>query len=177
MQVIPLRPLAPNPTSKLNILGHDCDPLGMNSAQVGVLEQPNQVSLGRFLQSRNGTALEAEIGLEVLGNLSHQPLERKFPDKKLRALLVLPDLPQCHRPGPEPVWLLHSSGGGSRLPSGLGRELLPRSLPSSRLASRLLGTGHLEIVRVLKDCLFILEKVQKISVVDGMLWFQRVFIV
>ena len=37
-------------TGQLDILGHDCDALGVNSAQIGVLEQTDQVSLRCFLK-------------------------------------------------------------------------------------------------------------------------------
>ena len=70
-------------TSKLNVLGHDGDALGVDGAQVGVLKQADQVALAGFLQGHDGSALESEIGLEVLGNLSHKPLEGKLSDQQL----------------------------------------------------------------------------------------------
>ncbi|RDX80287.1 hypothetical protein CR513_39185, partial [Mucuna pruriens] len=82
----------------------------MNGAEVGVLEETNKISLRGLLERRHGRALEAEIGLEVLRDLADQPLERELPDKKLRALLVLSDLAECHRPRPEAVRLLHAAG-------------------------------------------------------------------
>ena len=36
-----------------------------------------------------------------------------------------PDLPERHRAGPVAVGLLDASGGGGRLPGGLGGQLLP----------------------------------------------------
>ena len=47
-----LSSLAPDPPGQLDILGHDGDTLGVDSAQVGVLEQPDQVSLTGLLQRR-----------------------------------------------------------------------------------------------------------------------------
>lgn len=44
-----LSPLAADSSSQLDVLGHDGDPLGVNCAQVGVLEQSNQVGLAGFL--------------------------------------------------------------------------------------------------------------------------------
>ncbi|CAL8998564.1 unnamed protein product [Prunus brigantina] len=137
-----LSPLPSNSTSKLDVLGHNGDPLGMNGAEVGVLKETYQVGLRRLLQRRHGAALEPEIGLEVLSNLSHKPLERKLADQELSALLVLPDLSQRHSPWPETMRLLHSSGSGSRLPSSLCCQLLARGLPSGGLTSSLLGTSH-----------------------------------
>jgi hypothetical protein len=45
-----LGPLTTDTPSELDILGHDCDTLGVDGAQVGVLEKPDQVSLGSLLQ-------------------------------------------------------------------------------------------------------------------------------
>ncbi|RXH85197.1 hypothetical protein DVH24_041965 [Malus domestica] len=139
-----LSPLAPNPASKLDVLGHYGDPLGMNSAEVGVLKQTDQVRLRRLLERRHRAALEPQISLEVLCDLPHKSLERKLADQELSALLVLPDFPQRHSSRPETVGLLHSTGRRSRLPSSLSCQLLPWSLSSGGLASSLLGTSHLE---------------------------------
>ena len=40
---------APDAPRELHVLHHDRDSFGVNSAQVRVLEQPDEVSLGRFL--------------------------------------------------------------------------------------------------------------------------------
>ena len=52
------------------------------------------------LKSSNSGTLESEISLEVLSNLTDQPLEGKFSDKQLSALLVSSDFPQGDRSGP-----------------------------------------------------------------------------
>ena len=44
-----LRALATDAAGKLNVLGHDGDTLGVDGAQVGVLEEANKVGLGGFL--------------------------------------------------------------------------------------------------------------------------------
>ena len=49
----------------------DGNTLGVNGAQVGVLEQGDEVRLDGLLKSTNGGGLEAEIGLEVLGDLTN----------------------------------------------------------------------------------------------------------
>ncbi|KAL8140193.1 hypothetical protein V2J09_006214 [Rumex salicifolius] len=92
-------PLAPNPPSKLNIFRHNRDSLSMNSTKIGVLKQTNKVSLSGLLKRSYSGALESEIGLEILGDLTHQPLEWELSDEKLSALLVLPDLSQRHLAG------------------------------------------------------------------------------
>ncbi len=54
----------------------DGDTLGMDGAQVGVLEQRDEVRLNRLLESTDGRGLESQVGLEVLGNLTN--LEMKL---------------------------------------------------------------------------------------------------
>merc|ERR1712215_339208 len=137
-----LRPLAPDPPCKLNILGHDSDPLSVDGTQVGILKQANKVGFTRFLESHHSGGLEPQISLEILSNLPHQPLEWQFPDQQLRRLLVPPDLPKSHSARTVPVRLLDSSSSWSRLPSRFSGKLLPWSFPSCRLTSSLLGSGH-----------------------------------
>ncbi len=45
--------------------------LGVDGAEVGVLEERDEVRLDRLLKSTDRRRLEAEIGLEVLGNLTN----------------------------------------------------------------------------------------------------------
>ena len=45
-----LGPLAADPPGQLDVLGHDGDPLGVDGAQVGVLEQADQVGLAGLLR-------------------------------------------------------------------------------------------------------------------------------
>jgi len=59
----------------LDVLGHDGDSLGVDGAQVGVLEETDQVSLAGLLQSHDSRALEAQIRLEVLDDFTHQTLK------------------------------------------------------------------------------------------------------
>ena len=44
--------LAADPPGQLDVLGHDGDPLSVDGAQVGVLEEADQVGLGGFLKGR-----------------------------------------------------------------------------------------------------------------------------
>ncbi len=74
---------------ELDVLGHDRHTLGVDCAQVGVLEEPHEVSLRRLLQRQDGLRLKAQVGLEVLRDLSHKPLERELADEQLGGLLVL----------------------------------------------------------------------------------------
>merc|ERR1719471_31060 len=137
-----LGPLAADPPGELDVLGHDGDPLGVDGAQVGVLEETDQVGLGRLLEGANGRGLEPEVGLEVLGDLPHQALEGQLADEQLGGLLVPPDLTEGHGSRAVPMGLLDAPGGRRRLPGGLGGELLPGGLASGGLPRGLLGTGH-----------------------------------
>merc|ERR1719244_976797 len=128
-------------TGQLDVLRHDGHPLGVDGAKVGVLKQTNQVSLTGLLQSHNGRALETEVGLEVLRNLSDQTLEGQLANEQLGGLLVTTDLTERHCTRPVTVGLLHPTGSRSALTSSFGGELLPRSLASGGLASGLLGSG------------------------------------
>jgi len=56
--------------SKLHILGHDGDTLGVDGAKVGVLEQRCQVSFGGFLKGHDGMGLETKVGLEFPCNFT-----------------------------------------------------------------------------------------------------------
>lgn len=64
----------------------------MDSAKVGVFEEGDEVCLDRLLESADGRALEAEIGLEVLSNLTDKTLEWQLADEELGRLLVATDL-------------------------------------------------------------------------------------
>ena len=150
--------LATDPAGQLHILGHDCDPLGMDGTQVGVLKQSNKVGLAGLLQSLYRRGLETNRGEEGLCNLPHQPLEWQLPDQKLSGFLVTFNLSQSHRPRSVsikskisvsfqwqypilPVWFSNSSTGRSthatrRSLSKYSRNLHRPSwcLPSCRLS-------------------------------------------
>ena len=51
------------------------DPFGMNSAQIGVLEERDQIGFARLLQRANGSRLKAQIRFEVLGYFTNEPLK------------------------------------------------------------------------------------------------------
>ena len=54
-----LRAFTTDATGQLDVLGHNGHTFGMDSAQVGVFEETNQVSLTSFLQGHHGRTLEA----------------------------------------------------------------------------------------------------------------------
>lgn len=114
--------------------GLDGDTLGVDGAQVGVLEQGDEVRLDRLLQRADCGRLEAEVGLEVLRDLTDETLEGELPDEELRRLLVATDLTESDGTGLVAVGLLHTAGGGGRLAGSLGGELLAGGLATSGLA-------------------------------------------
>ena len=137
-----LSTLSTDATSELDVLGHDGHTLGVDGAQVGVLEKTNKVGLASLLEGHDGGALEAEISLEVLGDLTDKTLEGQLADQKLSGFLVTTDLTESDGSRPVTVGLLDTSGGWCTLASGLGGQLLAGSLSSGRFTGGLLGTSH-----------------------------------
>jgi hypothetical protein len=84
-----LRSLTAETAGKLDVLGLDGDTLGMDGAEVGVLKERDEVGLDGFLKSAYGGGLEAQVGLEVLGDLTDETLEGQFADEELGGFLVL----------------------------------------------------------------------------------------
>jgi hypothetical protein len=71
---------------------HDGDTLGVDSTQVGILKETDQVCFRCLLQCQDSGRLEAEVGLEVLCNLTDETLEGCLADEQVGRLLVLSDL-------------------------------------------------------------------------------------
>ena len=65
--------------------------LSVDGAQVGVLEQADEVGLAGLLQGHHGGALEAQFSLEVLGDLTDETLERQL---TLKTGSKTPELPR-----------------------------------------------------------------------------------
>ena len=106
----------------------DGDTLGVDGAQVGVLEEGDEVGLNGLLKSADGRGLEAEIRLEVLSDLTDKTLEGQLADEKLGRLLVTTDLTESDSSWLVSVGLLDTSGRWCRFASSLGGELLTRGL-------------------------------------------------
>ena len=87
-RMIILGPLATDPPGKLDILGHDGHPLGVDGTEVGVLKETHQVGLASLLKSHHSRALEPQVSLEVLSNLANKALEWQFADEQFSRLLV-----------------------------------------------------------------------------------------
>jgi hypothetical protein len=137
-----LRPLATDATGQLNVLRHDGHTLGVNGAEVGVLEKTDEVGLRRLLESGDGRALEAKVGLEVLGDLTDETLEGELAEEELGPLLVATNLTKSDGSRAVSVGLLHATSRGSGLAGSLGGESLARGLATGRLSCGLFGTGH-----------------------------------
>ena len=116
-------PLAADPPGQLDILGHDSHPLGVDGTEVGVLEEPNEVGLASLLESHHSGALEPQVRLEVLSNLTDKTLEGQLADEEFGGFLVTTDLTESHCSGPVTMGFLDSSSGWGTLTSGLGSQL------------------------------------------------------
>jgi hypothetical protein len=109
-EVRSLTTLTTETAGELDVLGLDGDTLGVDSAQVGVFEERDEVGLDRLLESADGGRLETEIRLEVLGNLTDKALEGQLADEELSRLLVATDLTEGDGSGLVAVRLLDTSG-------------------------------------------------------------------
>ena len=96
----------------------------MDGAEVGVLEEGDEVRLGGLLESDDGGSLESEVVLEILGDLADKALEGQLADEELGGLLVSADLAEGDGSRAVSVRLLDSSGCRRALSGGLGGELL-----------------------------------------------------
>ena len=134
--------LATDAAGKLDVLWHDGDALGVDGAEVCVLKEVDEVCLGGLLEGRDGGGLEAEVGLEVLGNLADEALEGELADEQLGGLLVAADLTESDGTGAEAVGLLHAASGWGGLAGSLCGELLAGGLATGGLAGGLLCAGH-----------------------------------
>ena len=99
-----------NSLGELEISGHDGDSLGVDGAEVGVLEQGDQVSLSSFLEGQDSGGLESEFLLPLVGDFPDHSLEGELSDQQVSGLLVFPDFPEGHCSGFESVGFLDSSG-------------------------------------------------------------------
>ena len=82
----------------------------MDGAKVGVLEEGDEVGLNGLLESADGRGLEAEIRLEVLGDLTNKTLEGQLADEELGGLLVATDLTESDGTRLVAVRLLDTTG-------------------------------------------------------------------
>jgi len=131
-------------TGQGEVLGLNGNTLGMDSGQVSIFEEGHQVGLASLLKSKDGRGLEAEISLKVLSDFTNETLEGQLANQEIRAFLVLADFTEGNGTRPEAMRFLDTAcrNGGGLLGSLLSRELLSWGFATSRLASSLLGAGH-----------------------------------
>ncbi len=77
--------------------------------KVRVFEQANKIGFSCFLESSNSRGLETKVSLEVLGDLSHESLERKFSNEELSGLLIFSDFSKSYSSRSESVRFLKIS--------------------------------------------------------------------
>jgi len=125
-----LSTLASDSSGQLDVLVHDGHSLGVDSAQVGVLKETDEVGLRCLLESSDGGALESEIGLVVLSDFTNESLEGQLSDQELSGLLVLSDFSESDGTGLESVGLLDTSTLHGGLSGGLVGNVLSGSFSS-----------------------------------------------
>ena len=106
IKFIQLCGLAADAAGELDVAGHDGDALGVDGAEVGVLEEGDDVGLGGLLEGAEGVRLEAAVGLEVLGDLADEALEGELADEQVGGALVAADLTEGDGAGTEGRGLL-----------------------------------------------------------------------
>ena len=151
--------LSTDSAGELHVLWHDSDSLGVDGAEVGVLEEANHVSLGGLLESKNGRGLESEVALLVSGDLTDESLEWELSDEELSTLLELSDLTEGNSSWSESVGLLDATSGGGLLGSSLVGNVLSWVLGAGVLAGGLLGAGHFKnkVINLPRQLLYLLQ--------------------
>ena len=105
----------------------------LTCTKVGIFKQADEVCLDGLLEGTDGGRLEAEVRLEVLGDLTNQTLEGELSDEKLSRLLVTTDLTESDGTRLVSVGLLDTSGRRGRLAGSLGSKLLTGGLATGGL--------------------------------------------
>ena len=135
--------LTADSAGELHVLWHDGDSLGVDGAEVGVLEEANHVSLRGLLEGEDGRGLETELVSVLRGDLTDESLEGEFPDEELGGLLEASDLTESDGARSEAVRLLDAIGGAlGLLGSSLVSDVLPGVLGAGVFAGGLLSASH-----------------------------------
>ena len=100
--------LSSDSSCELHVLWHDGDSLGVDGAEVSVLEEWNEVSFSGLLESKDGRWLESQVSLELLSNLSYESLEWELSDEEFSWFLVSSNFSEGNSSWSISVWLLHS---------------------------------------------------------------------
>ena len=134
--------LTTDSAGELHVLGHDGDSLGVDGAEVGVLEETDHVGLGSLLEGKDGGGLETELVSVLRSDLTDESLEGEFADEELSGFLESSDLTESDGAGSESVGSLDATVGLGLLGSSLVSDVLSWVLGAGVLAGGLLGTGH-----------------------------------
>ena len=138
--------LTSDSSGELHVLWHDGNSLGVDGAEVSVLEESNHVGLSGFLESKDGGRLESKVGLEVGSDFSDESLEWELSNEELGRLLILSDHSKSNGTWSESMGLLDTTGGWDGGLGGLG-DHLSWGLGSGSLSSSLLCSCHLKLIR------------------------------
>jgi len=133
---------AADSASELHIFRHDGHSLGVDGAEVGVLKESDHVSFSSLLESEYCAALESQVSLVLLSDISDESLERQLADEKFSGLLVLSDFSESDSSWSESVGLLDATDSWCSLSSGLASDVLSGSLGSGILSRSLLSSCH-----------------------------------
>jgi hypothetical protein len=88
------------PPCKLYVLLHNRNSLGVNRAQIRILEEMDHECFGRLLQCLNCLALPSELRpCDICADFSDDTCEGEFSKKEIGGFLVLPDFAQCEGTG------------------------------------------------------------------------------
>ena len=102
-----LSPLSAYSSCKLHISGHDGNLFCMDSTQVRVFKQANQISFCCFLQTFYCCCLDSQIFPETSHNFIHDSLEWSPSNQQVCRLLISLDLSQCNSARSKSSLLLH----------------------------------------------------------------------
>ena len=89
--------VAPDAPGQVHVLLLHGDASSVDGAEVGVLEQPDNVSFRGFLERVEGLALESQLVIHVCRDASDKPLEAGSGQKHIYTLLVALDLSEGDR--------------------------------------------------------------------------------
>ena len=145
--------LTTDAAGELHILGHDGDTLGVDGAEVGVLEETDHVGLSSLLESEDGGGLETEVVLVLRSDLTDKSLEGELADEELGALLEAADLAEGNGAWSEAVGLLDATGSDDLLGSLLVGDVLAGGLATGVLASCVLSACHFSLIYLLRRSL------------------------
>ena len=145
--------LTTDAAGELHILGHDGDTLGVDGAEVGVLEETDHVGLSSLLESEDGGGLETEVVLVLRSDLTNKSLEGELADEELGALLEAADLAEGNGAWSEAVGLLDATGSDDLLGGLLVGDVLAGGLATGVLAGCVLSACHFSLIYLLRRSL------------------------